>query len=208
MLQDLLAAGAVPIVAILRGITPPEALAIGTALVQAGIRFIEVPLNSPDPFASIALLSEALGQDNLIGAGTVLDPQAVDAVQQAGGRLIVTPNTNQAVIAHAVGKGLVTLPGFATPTEAFAALAAGATNLKLFPAASLGPAHLAAIREVVPRTVGLWAVGGTNVETARAWRQAGAAGMGVGGALYRPGDTAAEVGLRAAALAQAWRAAG
>ncbi len=205
MIDDLLAQGAPPIVAILRGIRPDEVAAIGQALVAAGVRLIEVPLNSPDPLASVGALARAVGARALVGAGTVLEPEQVDAVAGVGGRLIVTPNTNSDVIARAVGAGLEIMPGFATPSEAFAAVKAGAWRLKLFPAAPLGPTYLKAIREVLPPAVRCWAVGGTGADNLAHWLDAGAEGIGVGGGLYRPGDDAATVEARAAVIVAAWR---
>jgi 2-dehydro-3-deoxyphosphogalactonate aldolase len=204
-IDDILAQGAPPVVAILRGVKPDEVVAIGEALVDAGIRLIEVPLNSPDPFDGIRLLVDAVGDRALCGAGTVLTPEDVESVREAGGRLIVTPNTNPAVIARAVALGMEPMPGFATPTEAFAAYAAGARRLKLFPAAGFGTGYLKAIREVLPRDARTWAVGGTGAANFAEWRAAGAEGIGVGGALYRPGDDAATVGARAVALTAVWK---
>lgn len=203
-IDDLLAGGAPPIVAILRGIRPEEAVAVGAALVAAGVRLIEVPLNSPDPLDSIRHLVGAFGGEALIGAGTVLSPDAVDAVADAGGRLMVTPNTNAGLIARAIARGLEPMPGFATPSEAFVAIDAGASRIKLFPASTFSTDYLTAIREVLPREVGVWAVGGTGAANLGEWMAAGAAGIGVGGALYRPGDTAEMVGERARALVAAW----
>jgi len=193
-IDELLAAGAPPIVAILRGIQPDEAVAVAAALVDAGIRMIEVPLNSPDPLTSIAAIQERFGENALIGAGTVLTVEAVDAVAETGARLIVTPNSDPRVIAHAVERGLEIMPGCMTPTEAFAAVAAGARRLKLFPAASLGIGHFKALREVLPKNVGVWAVGGVDKTNAGAWLGAGAAGVAVGGSLYSPGRSAEEIG--------------
>lgn len=195
-----------PLVAILRGVKPDEVVAIAEALVAAGIRLIEVPLNSPDPFASIALLAAAFDGRALVGAGTVLSPAAVDAVADAGGTLIVTPNTDPAVIAHAVARGLVVLPGFATASEAFQAVAAGARHLKLFPAATYGPDHLKALSAVIPKGVKLLAVGGVGAPDLARWRAAGAAGFGIGGELYKPGFTAADVATRATEIVAAWKA--
>lgn len=204
-LSRLLAAGTPPIVAILRGIEPAEAVLVSQALIDAGIRIIEVPLNSPEPLRSIALMAEAFGDQHLIGAGTVLSPQAVRDVMRAGGKLIVTPNSDPAVIGCAVAENLCVMPGFCTPTEAFAAVAAGATKLKLFPAASFGPGYLRAVREVLPREVEIWAVGGADERSLGDWLAAGAAGFGVGGSLYRRGDTPAQVSARASVLVRAWR---
>jgi 2-dehydro-3-deoxyphosphogalactonate aldolase len=195
-----------PIVAILRGVKPDEIVDIAAALVDAGIRAIEVPLNSPYPLESIQRLCEAFGDKALCGAGTVLTPQAVDDVAAAGGKLIVTPNTDPEVIARAVALGLTVMPGFATPSEAFAAVKAGAKALKLYPAGSFGPGHIKAVKDVLPKHVLVYAVGGVGAANLEPWRAAGAAGIGVGGELYRPGYTAQEVGQRAAALVAAWNA--
>lgn len=203
-LDTLLDAGAPPIVAILRGLRPDEALEIGTALFDAGIRLIEVPLNSPDPFDSIRMLQQAFGDRACLGAGTVLDAGAVDRLADTGAQLMVTPNTDAALIAQAITRGLTPMPGFQTPTEAFAAIKAGARHLKLFPAASLGPTHLRALCDVVPREIGLWAVGGTGAANIGDWLDAGARGIGVGSSLYRPGDMAEMVSTRAHGLVAAW----
>ncbi|MGH8170552.1 MAG: 2-dehydro-3-deoxy-6-phosphogalactonate aldolase [Steroidobacteraceae bacterium] len=203
-LRHILDRGELPVVAILRGLRPTEAMAIGEALLAGGIRIMEVPLNSPEPLASIERLARAFGEQALIGAGTVLSASEVESVDSAGGRLIVSPHTDAAVIARAVGLGLDCLPGCLSPTEAFAALAAGATDLKMFPATSLGQAHLRALREVLPRQVRVWAVGGTGAHDLTGWLAAGASGIGVGGALYKPGDAAREVLQRAIALRTAW----
>ena len=205
-INDILHDGAPPVVAILRGITPDEVVAVGEALVAAGIRLIEVPLNSPDPITSIRLLVEAMGPRALCGAGTVLDPDRVDAVAEVGGKLLVTPNLNAAVIARGVALGMEPMPGFATPTEAFAAVAAGARRLKLFPASGFGTAYLKAIREVLPAGTRTWAVSGTGAANIGEWLAAGAEGIGVGGALYKAGDDATTVGARAKALLEAWQA--
>ena len=202
-IDALLARKAPPLVAILRGIQPHEALPIGAALVEAGVRIIEVPLNSPDPFASIAALQAEFGGTALIGAGTVLDLAAVEQLAATGARLTVTPNTNPTVIARAVELGLEPMPGFLTPTEAFAGLAAGARRIKLFPASVQGPNYLKALREVLPRSCGVWAVGGIGADNAREWIAAGAEGVAAGGSVYKPGMTAAEVGERARALVSA-----
>lgn len=202
--DTLLAEGAPPIVAILRGLTPPEALPIAQVLVDAGIRLIEVPLNSPQPFESIAIIQAAFGESALIGAGTVLDQASVDQLAATGAQLMVTPNSDPVLIAYAVSKGLQVMPGFLTPSEAFAAIKAGAKKLKLFPAAVMTPAYLKALREVISRDIGLWAVGGTAADNARDWCAAGAEGIGVGGALYRPGDTPAIVAAKARALVAAF----
>lgn len=206
-IDELLASGAPPIVAILRGVRPDEVGAIGRALVDAGVRLIEVPLNSPEPFDGIAALVAAVGADAMVGGGTILEVADVDRVAAAGGHLIVSPNTDPAVITRAVALALEPMPGFMTPSEAFTAIRAGARRLKLFPAGALGTAHLKAVREVLPRAVETWAVGGADAANLREWIGAGAAGIGVGGSLYKPGDSAAVVGERAAALVAAWAAA-
>lgn len=206
-LDDILADGAPPVAAILRGIRPDEAVDVAAALVDAGLRILEVPFNSPDPLASIAAMQAAFGDRAIIGGGTVLSVDAVEALHGAGGRIMVTPNTDTAVIARGAQLGLEMLPGFMTPSEAFAAIGAGARRIKLFPAARLGPAYVKAVKEVLPRHVGLWAVGGTGADSIAEWLAAGCEGIGVGGALYRPGDDAARVGARAAQIVAAWRVA-
>ena len=205
-IDDILADGAPPIVAILRGIRPDEAVPVAAALVEAGIRLIEVPLNSPDPFTSIAAIQQAFGDAALIGAGTVLDVTSVDRLADTGARIMVTPNTDPVVIAQAVARGLEPMPGFVTPSEAFRAIAAGARRLKLFPAVALGPAYLKAVRDVLPKDVRTWAVGGTDAGNIADWIGAGAEGIGVGGALYRPGDDVTTVAAEARTLVAAWRA--
>lgn len=206
--DTILDAGAPPLVAILRGLRPEEAEDVGQALVEAGIRLIEVPLNSPDPFDSITRLQVKFGDQALIGAGTVLDIESVERLAETGGRLMVTPNVNVPVIARAVELGLEVMPGFMTPSEAFAAIRAGAVRLKLFPAATLGRAHLGAVREVLPRHVRLWAVGGVSAANTAEWLAGGAEGLGVGGAIYKPGDTADVVAGKARAFVDAWRSRG
>lgn len=196
-----------PLVAILRGIAPAEAESVGDALVDAGFRLIEVPLNSPDPLDSIGRLARHIGDKALVGAGTVLDPADVDRIAEVGGRLIVSPNTDTGVIAATVGAGLISAPGYFTPSEAFAAIRAGAHAIKLFPAEAASPALVKAQRAVLPRHVPLIVVGGITPEAMSPYLAAGADGFGLGGALYRPGMSADEVGARArafvAALAEA-----
>ncbi|MDM0040823.1 2-dehydro-3-deoxy-6-phosphogalactonate aldolase [Variovorax sp. J22G21] len=187
-----------PLVAILRGLTPAEAHAVGDAIVEPGFRLLEVPLNSPQPLESIALLRARFPQA-LVGAGTVLSVQQVREVHAAGGQLIVSPNFNAEVIAEAARLGLVSLPGVMTPTEAFGALAAGATGLKLFPAELASPAVVKALLAVLPKGTPLMPVGGIAPHNMAEWRAAGAAGFGIGSALYKPGKSAQAV--REAAMA-------
>jgi 2-dehydro-3-deoxyphosphogalactonate aldolase len=189
-----------PIIAILRGLTPERALEVGTAIHAAGIRIVEVPLNSPDPFTSIGLLSEALGASCLCGAGTVVNVGDVQRVHDAGGRLIVAPNTDPAVIRAASALGLTVMPGIATATEAFAAIQAGATHLKLFPASTYGSRHLKALLAVLPGTCRVYPVGGIGAGDMAEWRQAGAAGFGFGTELFRPAYSSQEIAARAANL--------
>jgi 2-dehydro-3-deoxyphosphogalactonate aldolase len=180
---------ACPLVGIIRGVTPDEADEIGQAIFDAGIRIIEVPLNSPDPFKSIQRLADSLGDRALIGAGTVLDAAQVAEVKAAGGRLIVSPNTNPAVIRASVAAGMISSPGFFTPSEAFAAIEAGAHTLKLFPAEAATPAVVKAQRAVLPSGIPLIVVGGIRPDGMRPWLEAGAAGFGLGGGLYQPGQS-------------------
>jgi 2-dehydro-3-deoxyphosphogalactonate aldolase len=194
-----------PLVAILRGLRPDEAVEVGGALAGAGFRILEVPLNSPDPCASIRRLVDELGDGYLIGAGTVLDPARVRDVAEAGGRLIVMPHADTAVIRAAKQAGLLCVPGVATPTEAFAALAAGADALKLFPAEQFAPAVLKAWRAVLPKDVAVLPVGGIAPDNMAPWLAAGAAGFGIGSSLYAPGRPAADVAARARDFAEAWR---
>lgn len=193
-----------PIVAILRGVRPDEVLGIAEALIRCGLRALEVPLNSPEPLESVRRLHEAFGDSCLCGAGTVLTVSEVDAVHAAGGSLIVAPNTDAAVIARAVELGLTAIPGFATATEAFTALAAGARHLKLFPASTYGPAHLKALRAVLPKGTRVYAVGGVGVTTLGPWLQAGIDGIGAGSELYQPGFSPEDVARRATALVAAF----
>jgi len=189
-----------PLVAILRGVQPQEVLAIATELIEAGFAIIEVPLNSPDPLASIAALARQYGQRVLIGAGTVMTPANVSAVAAAGGQLIVTPHASAPVTEAAKRLGLFAVPGFFTPAEAFAMLAAGADALKLFPAEGASPAMLKALRAVLPTGTAILPVGGIDAETMRPWLDAGAAGFGIGSSIYKPGDTPAMVAAKARRL--------
>lgn len=181
-----------PLVAIIRGVTPDEVDAIGDAIYEGGIRIIEVPLNSPDPLESIERLAARFGDRMLVGAGTVLDHGDVDRVRDMGGRIIVSPDTNIEVIAAAAAAGMVASPGYFTPSEAFAAIRAGATALKLFPAEGAAPAVLKAQLAVLPKEVPVLAVGGITPDNMRPWLDAGASGFGLGGGLYKPGQNAAE----------------
>jgi len=192
------------VVAILRGVRPHEVEAIAQALVDAGISKIEVPLNSPDPLQSIKLLADGFSDFALVGAGTVLSRTDVMDVAKAGGRLVVSPDTNPEVIAATKAAGMVSFPGVVTPSEAFAALRAGADGLKLFPGAMVGPAGLKAMRAVIPAEVTVLAVGGAAPGNFADWIAAGADGFGIGSALYQPGDLAAQVGERAAAIVEAF----
>ena len=184
---------ACPLVAIIRGVKPDEVDAIGDALFEAGIRIIEVPLNSPEPFDSIARLARRVGDRALVGAGTVLEPANVQKVRQAGGHLIVAPNFNKAVVEATVGAGMVSMPGIFTPTEAFAALEAGANALKLFPAEGSSPNIVKAMRAVLPREAPLIVVGGVTPDSIGGWLDAGANGFGLGSGLYKPGQSAEQV---------------
>jgi 2-dehydro-3-deoxyphosphogalactonate aldolase len=194
-----------PLVAILRGIRPDEAIPIAAALETAGFAIVEVPLNSPDPLASIAALARRFGQRMLVGAGTVMTEAQVADIAASGGRLIVTPHADAAVVRAAKRHGLLAIPGFFTPAEAFAMLASGADALKLFPAEGASPAMLRAMRAVLPADTRVLPVGGIDASNMQAWRQAGAAGFGIGSAIYKPGDTPSVVADKAAALLAATR---
>lgn len=194
-----------PLVAILRGLTPDESIDIGHVLVAAGFRMLEVPLNSPQPFESIRRLAGTLGEATLVGAGTVLDPADVARVANVGGRLIVMPHADVAVIRAAKQAGLYCVPGVATPTEAFAALTAGADALKLFPAEQASPAVLKAWRAVLPADVAVLPVGGIAPDNMGPWLAAGAKGFGIGSSLYAPGRSAGDVAVRAREFADAWQ---
>lgn len=195
------------LVAILRGVRPDEVVAIGHALYAAGFRIIEVPLNSPDPLQSIRALRSALPPECLVGAGTVTSVHACAEVASAGGQIVVMPHSDAAVIRAAKHAGLACAPGVATLTEAYAALAAGADALKLFPAEALGPSVLKAWRAVLQPPVALLPVGGITPESIAPYAKAGASGFGLGSALYRPGDDATQVATQARAFVSAWHAA-
>ena len=199
--------GRLPLVAILRGLEPERAIQVGEALVEAGFDIIEVPLNSPEPLVSIAALVEALGHRALIGAGTVLAEAEVDALAAIGAQLVVSPNCNPAVIRRSVEHGMVSLPGVLTPTEMFAAIEAGASGLKLFPADMAGPAVIKAVRAVLPPAVPILAVGGISAANMGDYLAAGAAGFGIGGALFMPGKPLDAIAADARAIVAAYKAA-
>lgn len=188
-----------PLVAIIRGVTSSEVEGIGDALYEGGIRIIEVPLNSPEPLESIKRLAARLGDKALVGAGTVLQPAQVGEVAAAGGRIIVSPNTDAAVITATANAGLVSSPGYFTPSEAFTAIHAGAHVLKLFPAEGATPAVLKAHKAVLPKDVPVLIVGGVQPDTTCPWIEAGAAGFGLGGGIYKPGQSAEETLAKARA---------
>lgn len=198
------AARACGIIAILRGVKPSEVIDVGNALHAAGIRIVEVPLNSPDPFVSIAALADHFKGRMVVGAGTVLDAESVEKLQRAGGTISVSPDCNPAVIARAAELGLVPLPGVFTPTEAFAAIRAGASHLKLFPAEAASPVTVKAWKAVLPKQVSVYAVGGVTPANMQGWADAGCAGFGIGSNIYKPGMTADDVGRNAAAFVAAW----
>ena len=192
------------IIAILRGVLPQDAVAICEEILAAGIDRIEVPLNSPEPFDSIARIVKAMGDRALIGAGTVLSVADVDKVNAAGGRLIVSPDCNPEVIAHTKALGLQSYPGVMTPTECFTALRTGADGLKFFPGDMIGPTGLKAVRAVLPKGTEAYAVGGANPGNFKEWVAAGATGFGIGSAIFKPGDTPAEVRAKADAIVAAY----
>jgi len=206
MTTDLLAE--LPLVAILRGVTPERIAGVSAALFDSGFRAIEVPLNSPEPFKSIEILARTYGDRCLTGAGTVLTEDEADRVAGAGGKLLVTPNTNPGVIARAVKRGLTVMPGFYTPSEGFAAVVAGACTLKLFPASTGGVAHLKAMLAVLPKGVPVYAVGGVGAGNMKEWRRAGASGFGLGSELFKPDFTDEEIAARARQCATAFKDAG
>ena len=192
-----------PLIAIIRGVKPDEAEATARALYEGGIRIIEVPLNSPDPLTSIRSIADALGDRALIGAGTVVDLEDVERVKSAGGQLVVAPNTNPRIVSATVAAGLASLPGFFTPSEAFTALACGATAIKLFPAEAASPTVLKAMRAVLPKEATIIMVGGITPESMRGWTEAGADGFGLGGGLYKPGQSPEETLAKARAYVAA-----
>lgn len=206
-IEDVLAQGAAPIVAILRGIQTHEAVEIGEALIDAGIRLIEVPFNSPDPAGSIGAMADALGDRAAIGGGTVIGAELAETLASVGGTFMVSPNVDPVVIKRSLALGMDVLPGFLTPTEAFAAVAAGASDLKLFPGSTLGSGYIRAIREVLPKHTRVWAVGGVGVANVAEYRAAGVFGIGVGGSLYKPGHDAVTVAANARSIVAAWHAA-
>lgn len=195
---------ALPLIAILRGLKPDEAVAMGEAIVAAGFICLEVPLNSPEPLESIRRLRQTLDGRALVGAGTVLNVQAAREVADVGGQLIISPNTNTDVIRETKALGLLSLPGFFTPSEAFAALDAGADALKLFPAEIAGPKGLKAIRAVLPAATRVYAVGGVDPDSMAQWRTAGASGFGIGSAVFKPGQSPDQVGRQAQAFVPRW----
>ena len=192
------------IIAILRGVTPDEVVSVTQTLYDAGIRIVEVPLNSPDPFVSIAKISKAFAGQMVMGAGTVLSVPDVNLLKEHGGLISVSPDCNPEVIARALAQGLEPLPGVFTPTEAFAAIRAGATHLKLFPAEAASPATIKAWKAVLPKNVKVHAVGGVTPENMSAWLAAGTAGFGIGSALYKPGSSLAKIAESAHSLVSAF----
>ena len=202
------AVAAMPVIAILRGIAPDEAVEVGEALVEAGILVLEVPLNSPAPLASIAQLADALSGRAVVGAGTVLSARSVNEVADAGAALVVSPNVDAGVVQRTLARGMVSLPGVRTPTEMFTAIDAGAKHLKLFPAEPGGLPLLQAVRAVLPDGVSVFAVGGVAASNLGPWLAAGAAGVGIGSEIYRRGDTAGAVFAKAQAVVAAIRGAG
>lgn len=195
-----------PVVAILRGVRPDQAVEIARAIYEAGIGIIEVPLNSPDPLLSIKNIAKALGEHCVIGCGTLIDPSDAQKVADAGGELAVMPNTNPDVIRRCIEVGLTPMPGWATPSEAFLACESGARHLKLFPAATYGASHLKAVRAVLPPEIKILAVGGVGAETASEWLAAGVDGFGIGSEIYVAGRSAAQTGERAAKMVRAIQA--
>ena len=197
-----------PLIAILRGVTPDEADSIAAAIIEAGFGAIEVPLNSPEPLVSVEIVARLFGDKVLVGAGTVLEAHEVDEVAKAGAKLVVAPNFDRAVVERAAKLGLIALPGVATPSEAFAALKAGATGLKLFPGEAIPPEVVRAWRSVLPKETPLYPVGGVTPERIGPYRRVGASGFGIGSALYRPGASVEDVARAAQAFVKAWNSAG
>lgn len=204
MLRDYLAE--LPLIAILRGLKPENAEAVGHALLEAGFRIIEVPLNSPEPFRSIEILAKTMPRNILVGAGTVLDPQQVNGIRDVGGKLIVMPHADLEVIKRAKEQDLICTPGVATPTEAFAALNAGADAIKIFPAEAIPPAVVKAWRAVLPKDALVVPVGGIKPDTMKPYVDAGANGFGLGSALFTPAMAVEEIGRKARDFAAAWQA--
>jgi 2-dehydro-3-deoxyphosphogalactonate aldolase len=205
-LEDAMAE--MPIVAIIRGVRPNEVTAIADALYRGGIRIVEIPLNSPDPLVSLHKLAQEFAGRIVCGAGTVLNPAQVRQVADAGGLIVVSPNVDTQVIASTLQAGLASMPGFLSPTEGFAAITAGARVLKLFPASTVGPAHLSAIRAVFESGIRVLPVGGVTLDTMAVWREAGAAGFGLGSELYRPGQSPEATYQKAGCAVAALRASG
>ncbi|WP_338466168.1 2-dehydro-3-deoxy-6-phosphogalactonate aldolase [Novosphingobium sp. ZN18A2] len=205
--EDAIEDGALPIVAILRGIETAACVAIAKALVDGGIRLIEVPFNSPDPVGSIRAIEQAVGTRAAVGGGTVTSLEKAEALAGAGGTFMVSPNVDPQIIARALALGLDVMPGFLTPTEAFSAITAGARNIKLFPGSVLGSSYPRALRDVLPPEVHVWAVGGVGAANVAEYVSAGIFGIGAGSSLFKPGDSAATVGAQATELVAAWRAA-
>jgi 2-dehydro-3-deoxyphosphogalactonate aldolase len=195
----------IPLIAILRGLTPERAIDVGATLVDAGFRCLEVPLNSPQPFESIRLLAERFGDQAIIGAGTVIDAKSVGRLAMLGARIVVSPNCDVAVIRAAKASGMMSLPGVFTPSEAFAAIGAGADGLKLFPAEMAGLAGLRAMAAVVPATAPIFAVGGMDLQSMHVWRAAGIRGFGIGSALFQPERSLTELSRRAGEIVRTWR---
>lgn len=202
--QDTL--NTLPLVAILRGLRPDEAVAVGEKLVEAGFRIVEVPLNSPEPFDSIRKMVQALGSRAIVGAGTVLNVADVETLHAVGGQICISPNTNTDVIRRAKALGMISFPAFFTPTEAFLAIDAGADAIKLFPAELAGTTGLKAMKAVLPKTIPVFPVGGVNPDNMKDFIAAGAAGFGIGSAVFKPGDTPDEVYKKARAFVEAWQA--
>ena len=199
------AIAAMPVIAILRGVEPAEAVDVGVALVEAGVRVLEVPLNSPAPLASISRLADILSGRAIVGAGTVISAADVDEAADAGAAIVVSPNVNTEVVQRTLARGIVSVPGVSTPTEMFTAIDAGATYLKLFPAEPNGLSLLSAVQAVLPDGISVFAVGGVTAANLHRWIESGAAGVGIGSDLYRRGDTVEAVAKKARDIAEAVR---